>query len=65
MKEESLFDVTVHAKLDRVGQQLIFEMQIKDDSGTDITDIFRLFARMEAADMISKDCIDVLIKKRK
>ncbi len=63
--KESLLDVTVHAKLDKFGKLMIFELRIKDDNGTDITDAFKLYAAMPDTDIARTDCIDVIIRKAK
>jgi hypothetical protein len=60
---ESLFDVKVNAKLDKLGKKLIFEIQVKDDNGEDITSLFRFFARLEESDIDNKDLIDVTVTK--
>jgi hypothetical protein len=60
---ESLFDVKVTAKLDKLGKKLIFEIQVKDDNGEDITRLFRFFTRLEESDIDNNDLIDAIITK--
>lgn len=60
----SLLDVKVIAKLDKTGKSFTFELQILDDNGDDITDMFRLYARFEEADIGKKDCIEAVIVKK-
>jgi hypothetical protein len=60
---ESLFDVKVNAKLDKLGKKLIFEIQVKDEEGTDLTSLFRFFTRLEESDIDNKDLIDVTVVK--
>jgi hypothetical protein len=59
----SLFDVKVTAKLDKIGKKLIFEIQVKDEEGTDLTSLFRFFTRLEESDIDNKDLIDVTVIK--
>jgi uncharacterized protein YbbK (DUF523 family) len=60
----SLLDVKVTAKLDKTGKGFKFELQITDDNGEDITDMFRFYASLEESDIDRTDCIDAVIVKK-
>jgi len=58
-----MFDVQVTARLEAAS--LIFEIQVRDEEGNDLTDLFRFYSRFEEEDIGNPDRIDVTIKKRK
>jgi hypothetical protein len=60
---ESVFDVKVTAKLDKLGKRFIFEIAVFDDNGEDITSCFRFYARLEEADIERKDLLEAVITK--
>ncbi|MCI1046949.1 hypothetical protein [Caballeronia zhejiangensis] len=61
---ESLFSVQVTAKLHKFGKHCIFEIQVFDDNGVDITDMFRFYAKLTEKDIGAKDVIDAVITKK-
>ncbi|MEZ0602963.1 hypothetical protein ACAX43_12530 [Paraburkholderia sp. IW21] len=64
MSDESVFNVIVVAKVDKCGKRFIFEMQVLDDNGEDITDLFAFYARFAEKDVGREDVIDAVIVKK-
>jgi hypothetical protein len=62
--DESVFNVSVVAKLDKTGKRCTFEMQVFDDLGNDITEWFVFYAKFNEADIGRTDVIDAVIVKK-
>ncbi|KAK46366.1 hypothetical protein BG58_11105 [Caballeronia jiangsuensis] len=58
-----MFDVRVTSRLE--AGSLVFEIQVRDEEGNDITDLLRFYTRFEETDIGNPDRLDVTIRKRK